>query len=153
MKIKDNIKKLRISKAMKQKELADALGVTRTTVSNWETGSVIPNGKALSALADFFGVTTDYICFRRSTKDKSLEISVFQLCYLFLIYTAESPVALVTAGFSLWLVYCASIIRIYSDKFQAIKKSSRHIAKSSSHSNITFNVARYYYTPAEAREL
>ena len=62
MKIKDNIKKLRISKAMKQKELADALGVTRTTVSNWETGSVIPNGKALSALADFFGVTTDYIC-------------------------------------------------------------------------------------------
>lgn len=33
MKIKDNIKKLRISKAMKQKELADALGVTRTTVS------------------------------------------------------------------------------------------------------------------------
>ena len=62
MKIKENIKKLRISKALTQKQLADVLGVTKTTVSNWETGSVIPNGKALSALADFFGVTTDYIC-------------------------------------------------------------------------------------------
>lgn len=61
MKTKDNIRALRKSKAMTQKELADALGVTKTTVSNWETGLVDPTGKALSLLADYFGVTTDYI--------------------------------------------------------------------------------------------
>ena len=61
MKTKENIKNLRKSKALTQKELADALGVTKTTISNWETGTVDPTGKALSALADYFGVTTDFI--------------------------------------------------------------------------------------------
>lgn len=55
------LKDLRAQKQLYQKELADRLGVARSTVAAWEAGTKRPEGRTLEKLADFFGVTTDYI--------------------------------------------------------------------------------------------
>lgn len=41
--------------------LADAVGTTRQTVGNWQTGKTIPDAISLRKIAGFFGVTTDYL--------------------------------------------------------------------------------------------
>ncbi|MDL2294665.1 helix-turn-helix domain-containing protein [Ruminococcaceae bacterium OttesenSCG-928-D13] len=56
-----NIAVARKAKEMSQKELAISLGVSKTTVSNWEAGRKRPAGKNLLALSHILGVTTDYI--------------------------------------------------------------------------------------------
>ena len=58
---KSNIEKLREQRSMSREDLARAMGVTEVTVSAWEAGTNLPTTSALIALADHFGVTTDYI--------------------------------------------------------------------------------------------
>lgn len=44
-----------------QKQLAVKLNLSPTTISSYETGKIIPPPDKLVAIADFFGVTTDYL--------------------------------------------------------------------------------------------
>lgn len=55
----EKLKKLRTAKELTQDELAEALFVSRTAVSKWESGRGYPNIESLKALAKFFGVTVD----------------------------------------------------------------------------------------------
>jgi len=57
----NRIKELRESKGIQQKELALDLGVTQPTISNWELGIKIPSAKSTRKLADYFGVSVDYL--------------------------------------------------------------------------------------------
>ena len=41
---------------MQQKELAIEIGVSRPTVSEWESGKKDPSGERLKRLAEYFGV-------------------------------------------------------------------------------------------------
>lgn len=50
---------LRRRKGAGQQEVADAVGVSRQTVSKWETGAGMPDISLLPPLAAFFGVTVD----------------------------------------------------------------------------------------------
>ena len=43
MKFGDNLKQIRKSKNISQEELAERLGVSRQSVSKWETGENYPN--------------------------------------------------------------------------------------------------------------
>lgn len=56
-----NLKKLRKSKGLNQDELAQILGVGKTTVSNYETGYTTPPSAMLRQLAAFFSVTVDQL--------------------------------------------------------------------------------------------
>lgn len=58
--------KLRIEKEIYQKELASYLNVSIGTVSNYEKGVHFPDLITLCKLADYFGVTTDYLLNRTS---------------------------------------------------------------------------------------
>lgn len=58
--------KLRIEKGIYQKELAIYLNVSVGTVSNYETDKHFPDPKSLCKIADFFGVTTDYLLERNN---------------------------------------------------------------------------------------
>ena len=49
--LKENIKRYRRIKGYNQQELADAMGVSLQTVSNWEIGRFIPNVKNLHQIA------------------------------------------------------------------------------------------------------
>ena len=53
------LKKLRKYKGLNQDELAQMLGVGKTTVSNYETGYTTPPGMNLLQLANFYGVSID----------------------------------------------------------------------------------------------
>lgn len=48
--------------------LADAVGTTRQTVGNWQTGKTIPNARSLYKIAKFFGVSCDWILGLTDTK-------------------------------------------------------------------------------------
>lgn len=57
--ISDNIVRLRHKKKITQEQLADFVGVTKASVSKWETGQSIPDVLLLPQLAAFFDVTID----------------------------------------------------------------------------------------------
>lgn len=62
------IKELRLSRNMNQVQLAKELNVTKQTVSNWENDNIQPSVNVLIKIADYFGVTTDYMLGRSSTR-------------------------------------------------------------------------------------
>ena len=59
MTLGEKISALRAARGMKQDELAAALGVSRQSVSKWETGVSVPELDRLVQLAGLFGVTLD----------------------------------------------------------------------------------------------
>ena len=52
---------LRSEDDMSQRELADALGLTRASVVNYESGESMPNLAVAVQIADIFGVSLDYL--------------------------------------------------------------------------------------------
>ena len=59
--LSEKIKSLRQAKHMTQVELAKELGLTKQCVSNWENDNVLPSIEMLIKIADYFGVSTDYL--------------------------------------------------------------------------------------------
>lgn len=59
--LNENIKNLRVAQGLNQVELAKILCVTKQCVSNWENDNVLPSIDMLCKIADFFGVSTDYL--------------------------------------------------------------------------------------------
>ena len=57
---------LREERGIYQKELAAILKVSVGTVSNYENNIHFPDQEALLQLADYFGVTVDYLSYRYS---------------------------------------------------------------------------------------
>lgn len=43
-------------------------GVTQTTLSDWKTGRAIPKTATLQKIADYFGVTLDWLCGNSNTR-------------------------------------------------------------------------------------
>ena len=57
--IAENLTKLRRDKGITQEKLADFLGVSKASVSKWETGQSLPDIAQLPRLAAFYDVTID----------------------------------------------------------------------------------------------
>lgn len=57
----DRFKKQRLKKGINQVELAKIFNVSKQTVSNWERGERVPDADTITKLANYFGVTTDYL--------------------------------------------------------------------------------------------
>ena len=55
------IKELRKQKKLTQKQLADKINVDCSAVTKWETGKANPDFEKQQFLADFFGVSVDYL--------------------------------------------------------------------------------------------
>lgn len=66
----NKIKELREKRGLPQKALAIDLGVTQPTICDWESGRKIPSAKSTAKLADYFGVSTDYILGREDIADR-----------------------------------------------------------------------------------
>lgn len=62
------LKQLRENKGLSQEELAERLNIPRTSVTHYERGDDrIPRPKRLQEIADFFGVSVDYMLGRAKT--------------------------------------------------------------------------------------
>ncbi|HIZ19629.1 MAG TPA: helix-turn-helix domain-containing protein [Firmicutes bacterium] len=55
----ERIRQLRAGRGISQVELADALGVTKQSVSNWENNNIQPSIDMLLKLSAYFSVSTD----------------------------------------------------------------------------------------------
>jgi len=68
-KFSENLKQLRESKALSQQNLADLIGMSKSSVNMYERGEREPGLETIELIADFFQVTTDYL-FGRNGKIK-----------------------------------------------------------------------------------
>lgn len=57
----DKIVELRKREGLSQEELAQRIGVSRQSVSKWESAQSTPDMNRILALSEFFGVSTDYL--------------------------------------------------------------------------------------------
>ena len=62
----NRLAELRKSNGLSQQQFAKIFGVAQNTVSNWENGNRLVDTENLQKIADYFGVTTDYILCRDS---------------------------------------------------------------------------------------
>ena len=60
-KFKVRLRDLREEKGVGQVELAQALGVSKGIISLWENGLREPKMSALIAMAEYFGISIDYL--------------------------------------------------------------------------------------------
>ena len=60
--------KLRDSKGVKDSDVVKATGITKSTFSDWKSGRSKPKNDKLQKIADYFGVTIDYLM--TGTEDK-----------------------------------------------------------------------------------
>ncbi len=80
------IRQLRIEWGINQKELGDAVGVSKQSVSNWENGNIMPSIDLLIRLADFFGVSADYLLGRADMRTVNVDgLTDLQITHLQLI--------------------------------------------------------------------
>lgn len=65
MEFNEKLKELRSSRGLTQEELSEALFVSRTAISKWESGRGYPSIDSLREISDFFSVTIDELltCF------------------------------------------------------------------------------------------
>ena len=80
MTLNENIKQLRLARSLSQVDLANALGVTKQSISNWENNNIQPSIDMLIRLAQFFSVSTDSIL--GLNQRKYLEVSELTDCQI-----------------------------------------------------------------------
>lgn len=66
--LQNRLRDLREDKDLKQKDLAEYLKIHQTTYSDYELGRLNIPIAALHALADFYGVSIDYLLGRTNEK-------------------------------------------------------------------------------------
>ena len=57
----DIMKTLRKQRGLTQEQIAETLGVSCQAISKWETGGSFPDISLLPVIADYYGVSIDYL--------------------------------------------------------------------------------------------
>ena len=69
MRLSEKIMDLRKKSGWSQEELADRLGISRQSVSKWETDTAIPDLDKLIKICDIFNISLDELTGRESTQE------------------------------------------------------------------------------------
>lgn len=80
MTLREKLIQLRDKAGVSQLTLADELGVTRQTVSRWESGRTVPSEKALQALAENYQVSVAWLSGEDEFETKSQELQSCENC-------------------------------------------------------------------------
>lgn len=75
----DNLKQLRKRKQHTQTDMAERLGVAKTTYASYEQGRRMPDAEIQKKIADFFDVTLDELHGRSSLKQEDPETLMFKV--------------------------------------------------------------------------
>ena len=65
----ERIKELRLEKNLTQTQLGEIIGVKHFSIYSYEKGRACPEMKGLVALADYFGVSMDYLAGRTDKRE------------------------------------------------------------------------------------
>lgn len=68
------LRALREERGVSQAALALALGVSKSTIGLYETGDTLPDIKTADDLADYFGISADYLLGRIDVRSRDIEI-------------------------------------------------------------------------------
>lgn len=68
----NRIKEIRCNKGIQQKALAIELGVSQATISSWERNEKQPSNKNAIKLADYFGISVDYLLGRKESSVETI---------------------------------------------------------------------------------
>ena len=92
----ERLKELRMKAARTQQEMADLVGITRSTYSSYERGISIPPYEKAKAFADYLNVNIDYLmgksndrCIKR---DKGIDLGMNLTMVLDMLDHEESPI-------------------------------------------------------------
>jgi len=117
--IAKNICELRSSHGMTQQNLAEVLNYSDKAISKWERGESIPDILVLKQLADYFGVSVDYLLLEeheevfvsRSSRRRRIVISALSAALVWLIATVvfAELMFLGVENFAPWLVFIYAI--------------------------------------------
>ena len=83
MEFGEKLQELRKSKGLTQEELAEALYVSRTAISKWESSRGYPNIESLKEISSFFSVTIDELLSGEkilSIADKENKSNIRNMC-------------------------------------------------------------------------
>lgn len=69
----ERLRELRKGRGLTQKELGGQTGLSKAVVSKYETGMGYPSFDILIRIAQFFGVSTDYLL--GASRNKTLDVS------------------------------------------------------------------------------
>lgn len=69
----NKLKAVRLQSGLTQKQVAQHIGVSVPTVSEWESGKKHPSAKNYRALADLYKVTVDYLMSEDAAWDLAIE--------------------------------------------------------------------------------
>jgi transcriptional regulator with XRE-family HTH domain len=72
MKFGGNLKNLRNEKGLTQDELAQELSLAKSTISLYETNKREPDHNTTKKIADYFGVSVDFLMGRSSNREGSI---------------------------------------------------------------------------------
>lgn len=73
--LQTNLKQILRDKGLTQTQLADALGISKGTLSDWLSGRYYPRGKYLQAMCQYLGVTMgELVSEKKDTSQLDAEI-------------------------------------------------------------------------------
>lgn len=61
MSFQNNLRELRLAKGLTQQQLGEVFHVSRTTISNYETGKMEPSIKLILDISEYFEVSLDQL--------------------------------------------------------------------------------------------
>ena len=67
--------KLRDAMGVKDADVVKATGITKSTFSDWKSGRSKPKDEKLQKIADFFGVTAEYLRTGKESGKKDLQLN------------------------------------------------------------------------------
>lgn len=65
--IAERLRDLRADKGLNQDVVSEACGISRIALARYETGARMPRAEYVARLADYYGVTVDYLMGREET--------------------------------------------------------------------------------------
>lgn len=74
MEFSETLLKLRHQMGLSQKELAEKLDVAQASINYWEKNQRVPSVEAVQKIADFFGVSVDYLINGENTQQARLKL-------------------------------------------------------------------------------
>lgn len=73
MSFSDNLRQARKNKGLSQDQMAEVLGVSRQSVSKWESNIALPELDRIADISKLLGVTTDFLLIGSKEDENSME--------------------------------------------------------------------------------